>query len=162
EGALQVRAAVREALVDELEAQRVAHGIEARVARVTRVARERGALAVHLEGEPEPLRARRVLLAIGRTGDQRRLGVPGETLEHVRWRAVEPADQAGHRVLVVGGGDSACEAAIALAGASATVTLVHRGGDLSRAKHANAEDVTRLASEGAIELLLGARVCAIE
>lgn len=162
EGALQVEAGVKEALLEELEAQRAAHEIEPRAARVTRIAREEGALAVHLEGEAEPLRARRVLVAIGRSGDHRRLGVPGEELEHVRSRLFDPVDHAGERVVVVGGGDSACEAAIALAGAGAKVTLVHRGPDLARAKHANAEAVTTLASTGAIELLLGTKIRAIE
>jgi NosR/NirI family nitrous oxide reductase transcriptional regulator len=162
EGALQVAAGVKETLVEELEAQRLRHGIEPRVARVTRIAREQGALAVHLDGDAEPLRARRVLVAIGRSGDHRRLDVPGEDLDHVRSRLFDPADHAGEQVVVVGGGDSACEAAIALASAGAKVTLVHRGPDLARAKHANAEAVTTLASRGAIELLLGTKVRAIE
>ena len=60
-------------------------------------------------------RARRVVLAIGRRGTPRKLGVPGEELEKVAYRLVDPHQYAGKRVLVVGGGDSALEAAIQLA-----------------------------------------------
>ncbi|AKF06676.1 NAD(P)-binding domain-containing protein [Sandaracinus amylolyticus] len=158
EGAMQVAAGVRETLIDELEAQRIAHAIEPRAGRVTHVERDGAVLAVHLE-EGAPVHARRVLIAIGRTGDPRRLGVPGEDLEHVHHRLYDPADHRGERVLVVGGGDSACETALALAREGAKVTMVHRGADLARAKHENAEAVR---AERAIDLRLGTRVRAIE
>ncbi|MCC5022351.1 MAG: NAD(P)-binding domain-containing protein [Candidatus Synoicihabitans palmerolidicus] len=70
-----------------------------------------------------PFRARRVIVAIGRSGNHRKLGVPGETREKVSNRLHDPAEFAGKRVLVVGGGDSALEAAVALDEAGATVTL---------------------------------------
>ena len=61
------------------------------------------------------LRARRVVLAIGRRGTPRPLGVPGQDLAKVTYRLVDPGQYQGKRVLVVGGGDSALEAAIMLA-----------------------------------------------
>lgn len=161
EGEVKVTAAVKEALVDELEAQRRAHGIEPRAAKVTAIARERGALSVHLDCEPTPLRARRVLLAIGRTGDHHRLGVPGEDLPHVRRRLFDAADHRGQRALVIGGGDSACETAIALAESGASVTMIHRGGDLARARPENAARVRALAAADRLELLHHARALEI-
>jgi thioredoxin reductase/NAD-dependent dihydropyrimidine dehydrogenase PreA subunit len=139
-GDLQVSATVKEALVDELEAQVRAAGITTSNGRAERIARQsNGELVVHL-GEGESLRARHVLVAIGRSGDFRRLGVPGEDRPNVFNRLHDPADFTGRRVLVVGGGDSALEAAAALAEAGAAVTLSYRGAAFARPK---AENVAR-------------------
>ncbi|MEY4071009.1 MAG: hypothetical protein RL721_1623 [Candidatus Eisenbacteria bacterium] len=132
-GALRISAPVKEALVEEIETQWAAAGLPVRTARAERVRREGGALAVEL-ADGSTLRAHRVLVAIGRSGDFRRLDVPGETLGHVSPRLHDPTAFAGRPVLVVGGGDSACEAAVALASAGAPVTLVHRGREPVRAK----------------------------
>ncbi|MEQ1671472.1 MAG: NAD(P)-binding domain-containing protein, partial [Hyphomicrobium sp.] len=61
-----------------------------------------------------------VLLTIGRRGTPRKLGVPGEDQSKVVYRLIDPAQYAGQNVLVVGGGDSAIEAANALAGEPGT------------------------------------------
>ena len=61
------------------------------------------------------VRARKVVLATGRRGTPRKLGVPGEELEKVAYRLVDPTQYQGKKVLVVGGGDSALEAAMQLA-----------------------------------------------
>ncbi len=120
-GSLQLTAAVKEALLDELESQRRAHGIECRRAYVERVERRGGELLVQLPGG-EAVRALRVIIAIGRSGNYRTLGVPGEKLDKVFHRLYDPKDYAGKQVLVVGGGDSALETAIALGMAGAAVT----------------------------------------
>jgi polyferredoxin len=78
-----------------------------------------------------------VIVALGRSGDFRRLGVPGEDLPKVYNRLHDPAKYAGQDVLVVGGGDSALEAAVAMADAGARVTLSYRGAELSRPKPEN-------------------------
>jgi putative YpdA family bacillithiol system oxidoreductase len=85
------------------------------------------------------IRARRVLLAIGRRGTPRKLGVPGEESEKVSYRLLEPERWANRRVLVVGGGNSAIEAATALADAGADTTLSYRGAHLHRVAPANVE-----------------------
>jgi ferredoxin len=93
------------------------------------------------------VRARRAIVAIGKSGNFRRLGVPGEDLPHVYNRLHDPADFAGRRVLVVGSGDTAVETTIALARAGATVDLAVRGEMLSRPKAANLEMLHRLLAD---------------
>jgi thioredoxin reductase len=84
-----------------------------------------------------PIRARRVLLATGRRGRPRQLGVAGEDLAHVHHHLDDPVDHGGSRVLVIGGGDVAVEAALALAERPGTdVTLCHRGERFDRVKPA--------------------------
>jgi len=89
-------------------------------------------------------RARRVLLAIGRRGTPRKLGIPGETLEKVTYRLIEPEQYRGTRCLVVGGGYMAVENALMLANQPETrVTLVHRGERFDRIKPDNADALDR-------------------
>lgn len=157
-GPVQVTATVKEDLLVELERQLAGREIPQQASTATHVARQGDRLVVHLAEGP-PLRARRVIVAIGRSGNFRRLGVAGEDLPKVVNRLHDPKHHAGQDILVVGGGDSACEAAIACAQAGARVVLAHRGADLGRAKPENAAAVVRLAAAGgALRLALGTRV----
>jgi len=107
-------------------------------------------------------RAASVLLAIGRRGTPRKLGVPGEDLPKVVYRLIDPDQYAGQRVLVVGGGDSALEAAASLAEASADVTLSYRGEAFQRAKTRNRQRVEAGTQSGRLQLLLKSEVKAIK
>ena len=94
-----------------------AAGIEPVIARIERIERSSGAFILHHGDDAKTkTRALRVIVAIGRSGNFRRMDVPGEDLDKVANRLHDPKDFAGKNVLVVGGGDSAAEAAIALAG----------------------------------------------
>lgn len=104
-------------------------------------------------------RARRVLLAMGRRGTPRRLGVPGEELDKVLYDIVEMEAFAGQRMLVVGGGDSAVESALGLANQpGTTVALSYRGAEFGRVKDRNREKLDAAVAAGRIELLLGSQV----
>src|SRR5207244_12068287 len=84
-------------------------------------------------GEP-PLLARRVILGIGRSGNFRKLGVSGEDKGKVFNRLHDPKEFAGKNALVVGGGDSALETAIALGQLGARATLSYRTSECWRPK----------------------------
>ena len=90
------------------------------------------------------MRALRVIVAIGRSGNFRKLGVPGEELDKVSNRLHDPKDHCSQDVLVVGGGDSALEAAIALGQCGANVTLSYRKPEFSRPKPDNVEQIEAL------------------
>ena len=82
-------------------------------------------------------KALRVIVAIGKSGNERMLGVPGEKLPKVFTRLIDPGEYHDADILVVGGGDSAVEAAVALAKAGNRVTLSYRQKALSRPKEQN-------------------------
>jgi len=108
-------------------------------------------------------RTRAVLLCIGRRGTPRKLGVPGEELPKVVYRLIDPEQYRGQRVLVVGGGDSALEAAVSIAAQPGTeVTLSYRSEAFTRAKEKNRARVEEARREGRLRLLLKSNVTAIE
>jgi len=109
------------------------------------------------------LRARSVLLAIGRRGTPRKLEVPGEEAPKVVYKLVDAEQYRGQQVLVVGGGDSALEAALALAEQpGTTVTLSYRSDAFSRVKQKNRDRVQAEAAAGRLRLALSSTVQRIE
>jgi thioredoxin reductase/NAD-dependent dihydropyrimidine dehydrogenase PreA subunit len=129
--------------------------------RVENIARTPAGLFVRTsKGE---LRAQNVLLAIGRRGTPRKLGVEGEGLPKVVYRLIDAEQYRGQRVLVVGGGDSALEAATSIAEVPEThVTLSYRGDAFSRAKAKNRERLQRATASGKLRQLLKSNVLRIE
>jgi thioredoxin reductase/NAD-dependent dihydropyrimidine dehydrogenase PreA subunit len=106
---------------------------------------------------------RNVLLAIGRRGTPRKLGVPGEESAKVVYRLIDPEQYAGKRVLVVGGGDSAIEAAVAISEqAGSTVTLSYRSNAFGRVKQKNRERLAEAEQAGRLTVLLSSNVKKIE
>ncbi len=105
--------------------------------------------------------AQSVVLGIGTRGKLRKLGIPGEGSTKVSALLNDPADHKGQRVLVVGGGDSAVEAAIALA-PSSQVTLSYRGKQLSRCKAKNRQQLDEIEAQGRIRVLFNSSVTQID
>ena len=105
---------------------------------------------------------RAVLLAIGRRGTPRKLEVPGEEQSKVVYRFIDPEQYAGQHVLVVGGGDSALEAAGTIATETdATVTLSYRSEAFSRAKPKNRDRMDKAVKDGRLKLMLKSKVIEI-
>lgn len=99
------------------------------------------------------IHCRYCLLALGRRGTPRRLGVPGEDAEHVLYQLIDAADYRKQNLLVVGGGDSAIEAAVALASQPGNqVTLSYRRHAFFRIKPRNRENLEALAAKGRINV----------
>jgi thioredoxin reductase len=99
---------------------------------------------------------------MGRRGTPRKLGVPGEDTSRVAYRLIDPAQYAGKAVLVVGGGDSALEAAIALAAEEdTTVTLSYRSEAFSRVKQRNRTLLAQYEQLGRVKVLLKTQVTSI-
>lgn len=148
-GTLQFTAHVKEDLVREIEEQRAKFGIEPVLARVERIGRGEDVLEVVHAETGKVTRARRVIVAIGRSGNFRRLSVPGEDKDKVFNRLHDPKVFTGKKALVVGGGDSALEAAVALTLAGAHVTLSYRKEDFARPKPENVDSVRALVKDPA-------------
>ena len=130
-----------------------------RVESIEPVAGDTGYLVTTNRGQ---YNTRAVLLTIGRRGTPRQLGVPGEELPKVTYRLIDPEQYKEQHVLVVGGGDSALEAATSIAEEAGTVvTLSYRSGAFSRAKQKNREKVEAMAADGRVKVLLNSNVTLI-
>ena len=122
---------------------------------------ERDGAGFRVRTSREDLRAATVLLAVGRRGTPRKLGVPGEDSPKVVYRLIDPEQYVDRQVLVVGGGDSALEAAASLAESGARVALSYRGEAFQRAKTRNRQRIDQSVKSGMLELLLKSEVKAI-
>jgi len=145
-GEMQFQATVKEDLLDELRRQ--TDQVEVTAGHVVEVTRSGGLLEAKLK-DGTAIQALRVIVAIGRSGNFRTLGVPGEDSDKVHHRLHDPGAYTGQNVLVIGGGDSAVESTIALAECGATVTLSFRGTRLTRPKPDNLDKLERLVADGA-------------
>ncbi|MEW6510540.1 MAG: NAD(P)-binding domain-containing protein [Bacteroidota bacterium] len=104
-------------------------------------------------------RAAHVVLCLGRRGTPRKLGVPGEDLSKVTYRLIDAESYQDCDVLVVGGGDSAVEAAMGLAlQGTNRVTLSYRKSEFSRLKTRNVERLDEYVKKKAITLLFNSEV----
>ena len=109
------------------------------------------------------IHCRYVVLALGRRGTPRRLGVPGEESKHVLYQLTDAASYTDKDILVVGGGDSAIEAATALAVQPGNrVRLSYRRSAFSRVKQRNEERITTFQAEGRIDVLFNSQVKTIK
>jgi len=99
----------------------------------------------------ETITTKTVLLAIGRRGTPRKLGIEGEKQEKVAYRLLEPEDIKAKNILVVGGGDSAVESALLLAEQN-KVTLSYRNNVFNRLKPKNSEKIKDAMANGKVDV----------
>lgn len=138
------------------------HGLAVRTGVVVqRIERTSDGFAV-AAADGSVLRARSVAIAVGRRGSPQKLGVPGEDLPHVAYSLLDAHGHQGERILVVGGGDSAIEAALALAEQPGnTVVLSYRRSAFARLKARNEQRVAAAIADGRIDVRYGTAVAAI-
>ena len=127
--------------------------------RVTGITRRADGKGFEVQTDAARYATRAVLLTIGRRGTPRQLGVPGEDQSKVVYRLIDPEQYRGQHVLVVGGGDSALEAAHSIAEQpGATVTLSYRSAAFSRAKQKNRDKVAQLEAAGKMRVMMSSTV----
>jgi thioredoxin reductase/NAD-dependent dihydropyrimidine dehydrogenase PreA subunit len=128
--------------------------------KVTGVTRPNGHFLVRAENFEVP--ARFVILALGRRGTPRKLGVPGEDRAKVMYQLIDAAGYENRNILVVGGGDSAAEAVIGLARQRGNkVTLSYRREKLVRIKKKNEQRLSEVMGSGRVKALFGSEVTEI-
>jgi len=115
-----------------------------------------------LVSNKQSYRTQTILLAIGRRGTPRKLEVTGEELPKVVYRLIDAEQYQDDDVLIVGGGDSALEAACSIAEiGQCRVSISYRSDSFSRAKQKNRLRITKLASEKKITLYMSSQVNSI-
>lgn len=108
-------------------------------------------------------RAANVMLALGRRGSPRKLGVPGEHLTKVMYRLIEAETYKHRHILVVGGGDSAVEAAMGLASqVGNVVTISYRKEEFVRLKEKNEQKVKQFIESGKLNAIFSSQVVEIK
>lgn len=111
----------------------------------------------------EKYRAAHVILALGRRGTPRKLNVEGEQLPKVLYSLVDAQSYSNKRILVVGGGDSAIEAAVGLARQNGNeVSLSYRKESLLRIKKKNQINADKMISAGKIKAFFSSQVKQID
>jgi thioredoxin reductase/Pyruvate/2-oxoacid:ferredoxin oxidoreductase delta subunit len=102
-----------------------------------------------------------ILMAIGRRGSPRKLNIPGEQSVKVAYRLLEPEDISEKNIIVVGGGDSAIEAALMLADRN-EVTLSYRKDKFNRLKPKNKEKIENHISNNKIKVIFNSNLQKID
>ncbi|MFQ6606764.1 MAG: NAD(P)-binding domain-containing protein [Fidelibacterota bacterium] len=103
--------------------------------------------------------AKKVILALGRRGTPRKLGVPGEDLSKVMYKLMDAESYQDQKILVVGGGDSAIEASIGLASQPGNqVTISYRKPNFFRLKARNEQNIQRFIEEKKLQVLFSSNV----
>jgi thioredoxin reductase len=109
----------------------------------------------------ETFTSRKVLLSIGRRGTPRKLNIPGEMSEKVAYRLLEPELISNKKIVVVGGGDSAVETALLLAGDN-QVILSYRGESFGRIKVINNQKIKEAMSLQQIDVRFNTNLTSID
>ena len=129
-----------------------------------------GELVERVESQPDgtwtvrstggAFRAANVVLALGRRGSPRKLGVPGEELSKVAYRVIEPEVFRDQHVMVVGGGNAAVESAFSLidGGRCASVAISYRKNNFLRCREPNRKRIEAEISKGRLRAFLPTEV----
>jgi thioredoxin reductase/Pyruvate/2-oxoacid:ferredoxin oxidoreductase delta subunit len=157
-GRLEARSYTKEALVDLWREVVKEHDLPFRYGEMLE--------GVEREGEGYVVRtgdgtyaARNVCLAVGRRGTPEKLGVPGEDLPKVQYSLLDASSYLGRNILVVGGGDSAVEAALGLAEQPGNrITLSYRKEAFFRLRSKNEQRVMDCIAQGKIVVLFNSEV----
>ncbi len=167
----------KEKLLANLKLKADELAISPKIQNATHIKRRKKWIDVAIENEPT-IKAHNVIVAIGRSGNYRKLNIEGESKAKVVNRLHDPQKYNGKRTLIVGGGDSALEAAISIAKNSIAkastaktqptqektplVSLVYRKSEFNRAKPENVKQLLALESEGKIAIFRAAQVKQIQ
>lgn len=162
-GKLRVREIVKESLVELWDDVAAKVGLTMNGGEtVTAVERQSGGWFKVITNK-STYKSKRVVLAIGRRGVPRKLNIPGEDSPKVAYALKEPDVFQNDAIIVVGGGDSAIEAALALAEQPGNdVKLSYRKDSFSRIKPQNHERIEHALAQRRIEVLWSTQLKAIE
>jgi putative YpdA family bacillithiol system oxidoreductase len=153
-GTLYVGDGTKEALLSVWEAIIANTGVQIRTDEKVELV-QRNSCGFHVRTAHSDYRARYVVLAMGKRGTPRKLGIRGEELPKVSYRLIEADNYNDADILVVGGGDSAVEAALALSRSQKNrVTLSYRGDNFHRVRERNREQLSLAENEGRVRVVL--------
>jgi thioredoxin reductase/Pyruvate/2-oxoacid:ferredoxin oxidoreductase delta subunit len=157
-GQVNFRETTKETLIDFWQSAEKQTGVKINYReRVEKIDRTEAGFVI--KTDKQTYQSRAVLLTLGRRGTPRTLDVPGEELTKVVYKLIDPRDYQGKKVLVVGGGDSALEAATSIADEPGTsVAISYRSESFSRAKQKNRQRVEETAAAGRLQVLLSSQV----
>ncbi len=159
--ALPFRASLRENILETWERTIADHKINIRYnAKVTGISRTAKHLKVQLE-DGEKLTADHVILAIGVQGNLRKLEIPGGDLPQVQYHLDDPDAYQNETIVVIGGGDTGVENALALTGRN-QVIILNRAEDFSNLKDSNLNLLTEARQKNTVDWLLQTKPQSIE
>ena len=157
-GTLYVGDGTKEALLAVWETIIANTGVQIRTNEKVEVV-QKNSSGFHVKTTRDEYLARYVVLALGKRGSPRKLGVEGEDLPKVSYKLIEADSYCDKDILVVGGGDSAVEAALALSRSGKNnVVLSYRGDSFRRARERNREHLLQAQREGRLRVMLNSTV----
>ena len=157
-GTLYVGDGTKEALLAVWETIIANTGVQIRTNEKVEVV-QKNSSSFHVKTTRDEYLARYVILALGKRGSPRKLGVEGEDLPKVSYKLIEADSYCDNDILVVGGGDSAVEAALALSRSGKNhVVLSYRGDSFRRARERNREHLLQAQREGRLHVMLNSNV----
>ncbi|MDP6396410.1 MAG: NAD(P)-binding domain-containing protein [Candidatus Marinimicrobia bacterium] len=161
-GELKKREYTKEKLLDIWEEVINKHKLNLKTGRkLLSVHKSNGGLKISTS--QEDITARNVILALGRCGTPRKLGVHGEEMGKVMYKLMDAETYKNRKILVVGGGDSAIEAAIGLAGQEGNeVTISYRKESYFRLKARNEKNIEKAIDEGRLQAIFNSNLKKIE